>query len=127
MFDDLVGTPFKFQDTDCWWLAREVFKRYGIDLPDYNIARQACSSFRTAAHEIEKNLVTWTRIEQPETPCLVALSLGVPGMINHVGVYVGDGKFIHNSRLRGSVCIERLGNPLYANRKFYRYDSPDDH
>ena len=68
--------------------------------------------------ETEKEIITWTELDEPEIPCMVAFGSDV---INHVGVYIGEGKFIHTTKRLGSVVIERLDNPLYGNRKFYRY------
>ena len=128
MFNDLIKIPFKFGTTDCWWLAREVYSRYGIDLPDYSVSRMAVElcNLQQVADEIDRLRPLWIEITEPEIPCMVIMSLGVPGAYNHVGVYIGYGKFIHTNRQRGSAVIEPLSNPIYANRKFYRYDSSND-
>lgn len=36
--------------------------------------------------------------------------------ITHVGIYIGNGKFIHSSSGRGRVTISRLSDPYYAAR-----------
>lgn len=38
------------------------------------------------------------------------------GDITHVGIYIGDGKFIHASSGRGRVIITSLSDPYYAKR-----------
>ena len=35
---------------------------------------------------------------------------------SHVGVYVGDGRFVHASNERTGVCIDKLSNRYYAQR-----------
>lgn len=129
MFKDLIGIPFEFGKTDCWWLAGEVFKRYNINIPEYSISRRAIEYFNLeqTAEEIHKHIPEWTEIKTPEIPCIILMSLGVPDFFNHIGVYIGNDKFIHTTRARGNSTIEKITNPLYANRKikYYRYDSPD--
>jgi cell wall-associated NlpC family hydrolase len=36
--------------------------------------------------------------------------------ITHVGIYIGDGKFIHASSGAGRVVITSLSDPYYAKR-----------
>lgn len=130
ILDDLIGIPFEHGKMDCWALSIEVFNRYGINIPYYNIARQTVSDVYDAkcvSNVMEEKALNWIEIEKPIVPCIVALSLGVPGFINHVGVYIGDSKFIHTTRMRGAVTIERIDNPLFRNKKFYRYDSNSSH
>jgi cell wall-associated NlpC family hydrolase len=125
-FNDLIGVPFKYGKTDCWWLVRKVFKRFGIDTPDYNVARnaveQANYDLNCAGRMMEEELNHWKPIDEPEIPCLVSMSLGIPGVYHHVGVYIGDNRFIHTTIARGAVTIERLDNILYGKRRFYKYN-----
>jgi len=119
MFNDLLFIPFEYGKMDCWILAREVFSRLGVNVPDYSPARQAVMKvnyelgFR--AEKMKEELINWDPLTEPEVPCLV-ISEG------HVGVYIGKGKFIHITSKLIYPVIERLDNPLYGNRKFYRYD-----
>jgi len=129
MFNDLIGVPFKYDGMDCENLVKEVFKRYGAPVSDDCMARHSltCYNLKQIAGKIEEGLENWNEIEKPEEPCLIAMSLGVPGFFNHVGVYIGDGKFIHTTRMRGAVTIERIDNPLFRNRRFYRFDPDNGH
>ena len=71
---------------------------------------------------IEERKVDWIEHEKPLVPCVIAMQFGLP-FYHHLGVYIGDGKFIHTSKARGMVTIEKLDNPLYAKRKFYTFNS----
>lgn len=111
---DLIGAPFQDggrdkNGYDCWGLASEVFRRYGISLPDYRI-----SAFNREAifgqYEAVKNNYIEVSGELP-VPCLVFLRFNST-VGNHVGVFVGNGKFIH-ARQKTGVCIERLDHPAY--------------
>lgn len=123
MFDDLLFIPYENGKMDCWILVREVYHRYGIQVPEYNPAREAVIKMNYElgyiAEVMEKELVSWEELSVPEIPCLISYSS--VGISHHVGVYIGEGSFIHITRKLGSPVIERLDNPLYVNRKFYRY------
>ena len=125
MFNDLIGVPWEYRKMDCEILTKEVFKRLGVEVSDDSFAQQAIEQYdiKKVSQIIEQGLKRWEEINEPENPCLIALSLGASGFINHVGVYIGDGKFIHTTRMRGAVTIERIDNPMYRNRKFYRFNS----
>jgi len=124
MFKDLIGIPFEYGKMDCWILAIEVFKRFGIDIPEYNVARAAVKecNMKAVSNEMEAKTAEWIKCKEPSVPCIVAMSLGIPGFINHIGVYIGNNKFIHVTHKK-TVVIERLNNPLYANRKYYTFNS----
>lgn len=125
MFDDLLFIPFEYGKMDCWILVREVFRRYGIEVPEYNPAREAVEKvnyeFGCIDKVMGKELESWISLSEPEVPCMIIYESA--GISHHVGVYMGEGKFIHTSRRLVYPVIQRLDNPLYANRKFYRYDS----
>ena len=109
-YEDLVGTPFvdggrsKDIGLDCWGLAREMFRRQGVDVPDYHI-----SAMRTAeiAREMTAEEMDWTPLSKPKEGCLVLLRLNPDVWANHVGIYLGDGKFIHAYSAAGT-CVDRL-------------------
>jgi cell wall-associated NlpC family hydrolase len=122
---DLIGVPFEFGKTDCWWLAREVFKRYRIEIPKYLVS-QATFSLDNDLSRMREIIIEkqneWTEHKKPPVPCAIAMQFGLP-FYHHVGVYIGKNKFIHTSSVRGGVTIENLDNPLYAKRKFYTFNS----
>lgn len=131
MFKDLIGIPFVFggrdkTGLDCYGCTIEAFKKFGIRIPDHNIACLAVESAGYDSQEIGKIIWNerhkWQRLKELEVPCLVAMSLAVPGFYNHIAVYVGDDKIIH-TRQNANVCIEKLSSPRYKQRKkrFYRY------
>jgi len=126
MFDDLLFVPHIYGRTDCWWLVREVFHRYGIEIPEYNPARVAVAAVNYDlgyfGEVVEAYVRTddWKLIEEPEVPCLITMMISV-ACYHHVGVYVGGNEMIHSSSMRHYVTKEKLDNPIYARRNFYRY------
>lgn len=107
-FADHGRGPDKF---DCYGLAAEVFKRYGVNLPDYKIS---CKNASKIDSTIEKERSNWKRLDKPENPSLVVMRFN-SNLYNHVGVYIGNGQFIHTARKTG-VRIESVESIYWKNR-----------
>jgi len=131
MFKDLMAVTFDEKKYNCWWLVRKVFKKFGITIPDYDIACQAVMTVDWKPEQIEGIIFkeqeiafdSWLQIEEEEIkpPCLVLFS-NFEGFFSHIGVYLGKAQFIHMHRKK-NVCIEEFSHPLYVEKKkrFYRY------
>lgn len=111
MYEDIIGLPFvdggRSADTgfDCWGLAREVYRRYGIDLPDYRIS---ALNTKKISEQMAEDKPAWIKVSDPlPVPCLVVIQLSCDSWANHVGVHIGNGLFIHAYRNTG-VVIDRL-------------------
>jgi len=131
MFNDLIGIPYvaggrNKKGLDCYGLVEEVFKRYEIYVPPYDVARTALEAInydlKLCGDFIWSERKQWERLKERELPCLVLMALGIPGFYHHVGVYIGGDKIIH-TRKNMSVCIEKLTAPLYIRRekRYYKY------
>ncbi len=105
---------------DCWGLARLFYKQeYGIDLPSYSEEYSGGTDARIL-QVVELYRDNWEESAQPEAGDLCLFNmLGEP---MHVGVYVGNNKFLHSRRGSDSV-IESLNNIKWKNRfvAFYKY------
>ena len=118
--NDLIGKQFQSGGRgpnvyDCYGLVREVYHRHGIDLPDYSIAADACQQIEGQIEE-EKTSGKWIQIDEPEIPCLVLLRCHVD-FVQHLGVYVGAGKFLHiREEKEKGVVVNRLDDPLWKKR-----------
>ena len=121
----LVGAPFVDggrgpESFDCWGLVREVYRRCGIDLPEY--AGIGCYDVMNVTAEMERNRPFWEECQPPDlpVPSVIALRVSAP-MVNHVGIYIGDGKFLHTREKAGAV-IEKIDSPIWRHRieGFYR-------
>jgi cell wall-associated NlpC family hydrolase len=100
----LVGTPYQFGGADqagfdCSGLAVYVYERVGLAIP------------RTAAAQ--------QRAAYPVPPAQLALGDLVffhirSRSVDHVGVYAGDGRFIHAPRAGVAVSYADLSSGFYA-------------
>lgn len=100
-----VGVPYVFGGStpdgfDCSGFTRYVFARSGVDLP-----RMADEQY-TLGQPVAK-----TRLEPGD---LVYFTTYAPG-VSHVGIYLGDGKFISATSSRG-VAVDRLDNGYWRTR-----------
>ncbi len=108
-YDDLIGVPFvdggrDKSGLDCWGLVKEAFRRQGCEVPDYHISAVEAADI---AGTMKRQEDDWVRLNGPHVGCLVLLRL-TPGLwANHVGIYIGDGRFLH-AYLPTGVCIDRL-------------------
>lgn len=115
--DDLIGLPFvdggrdPAVGLDCWGLSTEVFRRYGIELPDYKIS---CEDASRIDSKVNEQRLFWHRCEgEIPIPALVVIRFTV--FCDHTGVYIGNGKFIHTRKEVG-VNIDRVDSPAWSKR-----------
>jgi cell wall-associated NlpC family hydrolase len=132
-FNDIIGLPFKPGGTglsganpggfDCYSLAREVFHRYGIELPETNISVLECA--RASQQEIEKQMAQyWVRTNRLMVPCGVQIFSSNPGFANHIATYIGKGRVIHIT-LKTKVVVQRLSTIQKQKIEgFYKYVGP---
>ena len=103
----LMGTPYRWGGTspdrgfDCSGLVGYVFRSIGIDLPRVSRAMAnegVAITDRTAL--AEGDLVFFGR----------------RGRVDHVGIYVGDGKFLHAPRTGRDVTVSSLTSGYWAQK-----------
>ena len=103
--DALVGTPYKWAGTtpagfDCSGFAAYVFDKFGIDLP-HNSKSQSQKGNYVAKADLRPG-------------DLVFFNTDGKG-ISHVGIYLGDGQFVHSATDKG-VVKNKLSESYYAKR-----------
>ena len=105
VFKEWRGTPYRFGGTsergiDCSAFAREVYRNaVGIELP---------RDTRSQVHE-------GTRVSRQELVEGDLVFFKINPRLNHVGIYVGNGEFIHAST-RAGVTRSRLDNQYWRNK-----------
>ncbi|MFT4179256.1 MAG: NlpC/P60 family protein [Thermomonas sp.] len=103
----LLGTPYRWGGTspdkgfDCSGLVGYVFRTIGIDLPRVSRA-MASEGMEVDSREAlaEGDLVFFGR----------------RGRIDHVGIYIGEGKFLHAPRTGRDVTVSSLTTGYWAQR-----------
>ena len=122
--DDLLGVRYRHNGRsaktgfDCYGLAIEVEKRFGHTLPDLDSFKADGRDFiickDTALNELSGKV---RETDTPEQEGDVIL-FNNNSVLNHIGVYLGNGKFIHCNKY--GVHIERTAQ-CYNIGKVYRW------
>ena len=124
-FEKYIGIPYaeKGRDetgSDCWGLVRLVYKNeLNIDLPSFS------SEYNTSDNERLEELFAqykegWQPVDTPEVGDVVIFRIF--GYESHIGVCIGDNKFLHVREARDAV-VESLDNPKWSKRitGFFKY------
>lgn len=120
-----IGIPFvdqgrSFEGSDCYGVIWLFYKHEkGITLPMLNQYESTAQSGKIA-QIIQREKPLWKRVYRPEYGDVIVFVIG--GIERHVGVYIGDEKFIHGFQSSDS-CVEALGSSVWKNRVggFFRY------
>jgi len=111
-----VGRPFQFGKFDCYKLVIDWFKEFGYEVPDYKYDRFWYNSggnfFLEEYHKL------WRRLGPDEPHALhdVALFKILAPVPNHVGICLGDGRFIHCAENTATVVsrLDKYKNVLHS-------------
>jgi cell wall-associated NlpC family hydrolase len=102
-----LGTPYRLGGTtrrglDCSGLVGAVYGEQGLELP------------RTAAQQFAEGVAVATADLRPGD--LVFFRDTYKRGISHVGIYIGDGRFLHAAGRRHGVIVSELSRPYYRSR-----------
>ena len=100
------GVPYRFggrsrNGIDCSGLIQTVWKEYGLYLPRTSVAQ-----YKTGIHISKKDL---------KAGDLVFFKNTYKRGISHVGIYVGENKFVHAANKRKGVILSGLDEKYWAN------------
>lgn len=120
-FSKYIDIPFKhkgrdFKGCDCFGLVRLIFKEErGIELPDYLEIDYDCDLNKKQETYIQDELKyhtnhEWKKINSHYDRWDILIFYANPKRIiaDHVGLHIGDGKFIHTSYFYKMSMVSRL-------------------
>lgn len=96
-----TGTKDTF---DCSGFTKYCYKKNGIDIPRTSIMQSKYGKFVKRSELKKGDLIFFDT------------SRGRKGYVNHVGIYMGDNKFIHASSAKKKVVITSLDKAFYSQR-----------
>jgi len=99
----LIGTPYRYggedpSGFDCSGLVHYSFNRLGLKVPRTAAAQRKAAS-RVQRDELEPGDLVFFRTTR--------------GPVDHVGIYAGEGRFIHSPRAGQVVSYAYLDDPYY--------------
>ncbi|MDM5264099.1 NlpC/P60 family protein [Sulfurovum sp. XTW-4] len=89
---------------DCSSFTKFVYKNIGIDIPRTSIRQSKFGKFVKRSELQKGDLIFFDTSKKRR------------GYVNHVGIYLGDNKFIHASSAKKKVVITSLDKKFYSNR-----------
>jgi cell wall-associated NlpC family hydrolase len=93
---------------DCSGFTKYVFREIGIELPRYS-GHQAKVGITVDFDELQKGDLVFFDTEHK-----------FRGKVNHVGIYIGDNKFIHASSANKQVTITSFSEKPFYKRRFLK-------
>jgi cell wall-associated NlpC family hydrolase len=105
--EQYVGTPYRWGGSspagfDCTGFVMWVYSQFGVDLP-HNEAGQLASGPTVAADDLQPGDV-------------LAFANTYRRGLSHVGIYVGNGQFVHAADERHGVTVSNLWDSYWAPR-----------
>jgi hypothetical protein len=126
-YNKYIGLPYisngrDESGIDCWGLVRLFYKQeYAIDLPSYT--EEYAGAYDTRILEMMAQYKNnWSQVQTPEIGSVIVFNiLGEPF---HVGIYVGEDKFIH-ARDGMDTVLDSVNSPKWAKRieGYYKYST----
>lgn len=86
---------------DCSGLTQYVFKQLGIKIPRTSLEQSRSGKLVSKSNLQIGDLIFWKTTSAP---------------VGHVGMYIGNGQFIHAPNSRSVVKIDNLSNSYYASK-----------
>jgi len=106
---------------DCWGIVYLIYRdRLGVELPVYTDQYKNTEDEKELSALINNEKLSWVEVEEPEMFDVLVLRL--KGRPMHVGLYIGNGRFIHCMENVGTT-VEKMNSMAWKDRLLgiYRY------
>lgn len=125
IIEKYLGVPYKhhgrdLSGLDCYGLILKVFEEWGVRLWDINEDYDLEWSWQGKDLFIQNCAREWERVSDARFMDVVCFKNG-KNVVNHAGVYLSMGKFIH--AVKAGVVVSRITDIQWQKRfvGFYRY------
>ncbi len=113
MAKEYLGVPYIWaangpSSFDCSGFTKYIYRNNGITIPRYS-GHQANVGMEVSFDELEKGDLVF-----------FDTSKGFHGKVNHVGIYIGDHKFIHASSAQKKVVISSFDRKIFYRNRFLK-------
>jgi cell wall-associated NlpC family hydrolase len=115
-----IGTPWVAGDSDCWNLARRVWREhFAREVPSVIVDAASPLAGRRAFRDAD--LSQWTEVQSPREGDAVLMARADAPC--HVGIWLAFGAVLHSVEGAGVICTpqHRLGDIGYRITGFYRW------
>jgi len=124
-----VGIPFltggrDHSGCDCWGCLYLIYREvFGINLPSYADEYDSVRDGDVIRDTVKRHLNLWSAVPLGDVLPGDGLLFRLLGQPVHIGVAVGDGRFLHVYNAIAASCIDRLAAPTWTRRVLgaYRY------
>ncbi len=126
MLADFIGIPFVdkgdgFNGADCFGLVRLYYK----DVMNIKLFKPDSSAFNSKSvlrEFLEETSRNWNKVSEPQINDVVAMAHDPrhPKIVQHFGIYIGNGKMIHTLEKVGSHIV-KLRDYKYFIKGYYRW------
>jgi cell wall-associated NlpC family hydrolase len=127
-FSKYIGIPYKNlgrdkKGCDCFGLIRLVYKEeLGIILPTFTELEYTKDWYKKENHILNNIPSNWVKVDYPYKlfDALIFYGVGNSPVANHIGLYVGEEKFLHILEGQTSMIskLEKYKDKLYGVMRF---------
>lgn len=116
-YSEYLGIPYKSggrdrTNVDCYGVVYLIYKDlYKIELPDFQ-GKEYQGEFSKLWKIIEKK-------ELKERDVILFRTSRISNAVGHIGLFIGDGRFIQCLENSGGIAIDRLERPYWI-KNYYR-------
>lgn len=126
MLVDMIGVPFvdkgdTLKGCDCFGLVRLYYK----DILNRKVFKPQSSAFNSKSvlrEFLEETSRNWIQVQEPKINDVVAMAHDPkhPKIVQHFGIYLGNGKMLHTLEKVGSHIV-RISDYKYYIKGYYRW------